>query len=623
VAPNSDDSSTSDALLDSAAFAALLEYVRSNRGFDFTGYKQPSLMRRVIRRMQAIEVSNFADYIDYLEVHPDEFQHLFNTLLINVTAFFRDSNSWEAIRDEILPAILSSKTDADPIRIWSAGCASGEEAYSIAILLAERLGIEQFQARVKIYATDLDEDALTEARQATYSHHKIEGVSAAQRSEFFEEKDGQYTFRKDLRRLVIFGRHDLIQDAPISKIDLLLCRNTLMYFNAETQARILSRFHFALRDNGYLFLGKAEMLLTHSNMFTPVQLKGRIFTKVPPPTGRDRLLIMAQTGNQAAATDLNDQLRLRDAAFDVSPVARIVLEHSGRLALANQRAKLLFGLAQRDIGRPLQDLELSYRPIELRSCLKDAYEHRRTVTVPDIVWQNGRGEAICLEVQITPLVDAASNLLGASISFVDVTRSKRLQAELEHANQELEMAYEELQSTNEELETTNEELQSANEELETTNEELQSTNEELETMNEELQSANEELQTVNEELQRSSDDLNQNNVFLEGVFTSLKGGVVVVNRDLQVQIWNSKAQDLWGLRPDEVVGQYFLNLDIGLPVEQLRQPIRDCLASADKGAIELTLEAVNRKGRPLSCHITCTPLMNAQKQVQGVILIME
>nr|WP_228037846.1 CheR family methyltransferase [Nodosilinea sp. LEGE 06152] len=601
----------------------MLDYVHTSRGFDFTGYKRSSLMRRVNRRLQMINVSTFSDYIDYLEVHPDEFRQLFNTLLINVTAFFRDPSAWNTLRTEIVPAILSTKSDHDMIRVWSAGCASGEEAYSMAILLAELLGVEAFQERVKIYATDLDDEALAEARQATYSQQKVEGLSDTQLEQFFEQKEGLYTFRKDLRRLVIFGRHDLIQDAPISKVDLLLCRNTLMYFNAETQSRILARFHFALRNNGYLFLGKAEMLLTHSNMFSPVQLKGRIFSKVPRTNVRDRLLIMAQTGNEDAADHLSDQLRLREAAFDISPVARIVLEQDGTLAMANQRVRALFGLAQRDVGRPLQDLELSYRPVELRSCIEEAYEKRRTVSLSEVAWQNSRGEPVFLEVQVTPIFASDNTILGASISFLDVTRFQRLQAELEHSNQELEMAYEELQSTNEELETTNEELQSTNEELETTNEELQSTNEELETMNEELQSANEELQTVNDELQRSSDDLNHSNAFLECVFTSLKGGVVVVNPDFQVQIWNQKAQDLWGLRPEEVVGQNFLNLDIGLPVEQLRQPIRNCLALADGNVAEVTLEAVNRKGRNITCRVTCTPLMRSDNQAQGVIVIME
>ncbi len=196
---------------------------------------------------------------------------------------------------------------------------------------------------------DLDEEALTEARHVTYSQQAVDGLSEAQIEQFFEHKEELYTFRKDLRRSVIFGRHDLLQDAPISEIDLLLWRNTLMYFNAEVQSKILARFHFALQDHGFLFLGKAEMLLTHSNLFTPAQLTGRIFKKLPRPTMRDRLLTMAQSGNEDAAENLADQLRLREAAFDLSPVARMVLERNGVIALVNQRAKVLFGLSQRDV----------------------------------------------------------------------------------------------------------------------------------------------------------------------------------------------------------------------------------------------------------------------------------
>jgi two-component system CheB/CheR fusion protein len=244
------------------------------------------------------------------------------------------------------------------------------------------------------------------------------------------------------------------------------------------------------------------------------------------------------------------------------------------------------------------------------------------VTLSNVEWQTTR-ELIYLDVQITPLIDPSDNILGVSVSFTDVTRYKRLQEELEHSNQELEMAYEELQSTNEELETTNEELQSSNEELETTNEELQSTNEELETMNEELQSTNEELQTVNEELQRRSEELNQSNAFLESILRSLKGGVVVVDRDLRVQIWNHKAEDLWGVRPEEASGQNFLNLDIGLPVEMLCQPIRDCLFGLSEGAIDLMLTSVNRRGRSMKCYVTCTPLVTSAGAIQGVILLME
>ena len=193
---------------------------------------------------------------------------------------------------------------------------------------------------------------------------------------------------------------------------------------------------------------------------------------------------------------------------------------------------------------------------------------------------------------------------------------------MEHANQELETAYEELQSTNEELETTNEELQSTVEELETTNEELQSTNEELETMNEELQSTNEELQTVNEELRQRGEELNTVNAFLESILTSLRGGVAVVDADLKILVWNDHAEDLWGLRPDEVVGRHLLGLDLGLPVERLKQPIRECL-SGDRHFIEVELEATNRRGRVIRCRVTCSPLLGAHRTVRGAIVMME
>ncbi|MGI0486274.1 CheR family methyltransferase [Pantanalinema rosaneae CENA516] len=604
-------------------FEALLDYVKRSRGFDFTGYKRSSLMRRVAKRMQTVNIEGYSNYQDYLEVHPEEFNFLFNTLLINVTSFFRDRSAWDYIASEVMPRIIDYKQPGEPIRVWSAGCASGEEAYTIAIMLAEIIGVEQFRERVKIYATDMDEEALNQARQATYWTRDVGGLSPQQLEQFFEPVDDRYVFRKDLRRSVIFGRHDLIQDAPISRIDLLVCRNTLMYFNAETQSRILSRFHFALRDGGFLFLGKAEMLLTHTNTFTPVQLKCRIFTKVQKLNLRDRLLVITQSGHNETVNHLSNHVRLREAAFDSGPMARIVIDANGALALVNERARFLFNLHPGDIGRLFQDLEISYRPVELRSCMEQTYVDRRSVSLRDIEWRTPQNDVVYLDVQVTPLIDNNNHILGVSINFIDVTRYKRLQEELEHSNQELEMAYEELQSTNEELETTNEELQSSNEELETTNEELQSTNEELETMNEELQSTNEELQTVNDELQRSTEELNQSNSFLESILTSLKGGVVVVDRDLRVQIWNYKSEDFWGLRSEEALEQNFLNLDIGLPVEQLRQPIRLCLSGLPDEVSEVTLEAINRRGRNFSCRVTCTPLIGSQGQTQGVILLME
>jgi two-component system CheB/CheR fusion protein len=265
-------------------FEALLRYLKESRGFDFTGYKRASLMRRVDRRMGVVGVHSYPDYIDRLQVNPDEFAALFNTILINVTRFFRDQEAWDFLQAKVVPTLLAGREPDEQIRVWSAGCASGEEAYSLAMMFAEALGIEQFRQRVKIYATDVDEDALTTARQAAYTERDVQGVPPDLLTRYFEPLGDRQLFRKDLRRSVIFGRNDLVQDAPISRIDLLACRNTLMYYNAETQARILRRFHFALTPNGMLFLGKAEMLLTHGRLFEPIELKRRIFRKAEAST---------------------------------------------------------------------------------------------------------------------------------------------------------------------------------------------------------------------------------------------------------------------------------------------------------------------------------------------------
>ena len=602
-------------------FQTLIDFIKQNRGFDFTGYKHAGLMRRVEKRMQTVSVPRFSDYIDYLEVHPEEFALLFNTVLINVTGCFRDPQAWEYLANEILPQILANKVDDQHIRIWSAGCASGEEAYTLAILLTEALGMKQVQRRVKIYATDVDEEALAYARQASYSAKDVEGIPSLLREKYFEFAANRYLFRNDARRAVIFGRHDLIQDAPISRLDLLVCRNTLMYFNAETQGRVLSRFHFALNDTGFLFLGKAEMLLTHGGLFSPLNLKFRIFSKVSQVALRNQLPMMIPPGNGEPVTTSPRSVRLREVAFDTGLTAQVVVDLNGTLVLINEQARALFSLTPKDVGRPFRDLDFSYRPVELRAPIEEVVSLRHPVSLHKVEWAFSSSDIRYLDIHMIPLLHD-DMLVGVAVNFSDVTRYHRLQEEVQRSRQELETAYEELQSTNEELETTNEELQSTVEELETTNEELQSTNEEMEAMNEELQSTNEELQTTNGELHLRTDELNRTNAFLASILTNLRIGVVVVDRNLSVQIWNRRTEDLWGLRREEGIGQFFLNLDVGLPVEQLKGPLR-AVINGEIESQDLMLEAVNRRGKAIQCRVTCAPLFGTNKEIQGGVLLME
>jgi two-component system CheB/CheR fusion protein len=287
---------------------------------------------------------------------------------------------------------------------------------------------------------------------------------------------------------------------------------------------------------------------------------------------------------------------------------------------ANAHARLLFDVNQADVGRPIQDLPLSYRPVELRSRIDEVYAEGRAIWIRGVELHRVDSMHV-LDVQVSPLVAATGEVVGATINATDVTRFNELRDEVNAAKRQLETASEELQSTVEELETTNEELQSTNEELETTNEELQSTNEELETMNEELQSTNEELETMNDELQQRTEEIDEATAFVESVLESLRAAVIVVDRELDVRAWNEGAYDLWGLRADEVLGRHLLTLDIGVPVPELRAPIGRILAGEDK--VEMTLHALTRRGREVACHVDLTPLRNHNgDSVDGAILLM-
>jgi two-component system CheB/CheR fusion protein len=606
--------------LEDPSFERLLHFLRDSRSFDFTGYKRPSLMRRVRHRMREIGVESFDDYQDVLQLEPREFTALFNTILINVTSFFRDPDAWEHLRSDILPPVMEAANGA-PLRVWSAGCSAGQEAYSIAMLLHEEIG-SSFRERVKIYATDIDEDALNYARQASYTERETRGLPDVYRDRYFELVNGRYVFTSDLRRSVIFGRNDLTNDAPISRIDILLCRNTLMYLNAETQARVVSRLGFALRQNGVLFLGKAEMLLNHASVFDPIDLKRRFFRRVRGDVA-EGAGFGAISRSSARAMVSDNVSRMRTEILLTNPIAQIAVGADGRLAMVNHRANAMLRLSDRDLGRPFQDLEVSYRPLELRSHLAAVTESRTPVWLREVEWRHSGPEVMYVDVHLVPLLSSNSEVLGATISFTDVTRFRQLRVEVETANRQLELAYEELQSTNEELETTNEELQSTVEELETTNEELQSTNEELETMNEELQSANDELQTTNEELRDRTIEITELNAFMESILGSLEAAVIVLDRDLAVQVWTQQAHELWGLRADETIGHHLLNLDSGLPTAELHPWLRAVITGQQTAIVGRHMHAVNRRGRPVDLRVTVTALQGDGDQADGALILME
>src|SRR6266480_2810153 len=412
---------------ESPELTGLLDYLRTARGFDFTGYKKASLERRIAKRIQEVGCEGYADYQDYLEVSPSEFTELFNTILINVTAFFRDREAWDFVASDVVPKLLADLPDAEPIRVWSAACASGEEAYSTAILLAEALGEAEFRRRVKIYATDVDEDALATGRHATYPVDALKEVPDELVEKYLEPNEAGLVFKPDLRRSVIFGRNDVVQDAPISRIDLLVSRNALMYFTPETQARILAHFNFSLKDTGFLFLGKSEMLITHSDLFTPHSLRWRIFRTVPRATIRERLAFGGQSHRMLEGVNESGLYsQLREGAADVSPVAQIAVDAEGFVVSINQAARKLFGLGSPDVGRPVQDLEVSYRPVELRAGIERASQESQSIDLGRLDWVRRGEPPRVLHVTVEPIIGGGQAVLGASISFEDVTAFARL-----------------------------------------------------------------------------------------------------------------------------------------------------------------------------------------------------
>jgi two-component system CheB/CheR fusion protein len=396
-----------------------------------------------------------------------------------------------------------------------------------------------------------------------------------------------------------------------------------MYFNVETQSQVIDRFHFALREGGYLFLGKAEMLLSDGERFEVVSMRQRIFRRRPGAAvpRYQSLPIRLDAIGTPEMREVGRKRQLRDLAIESAPFAAIGIDTDGNVVLINAQMRNMFGITSRDIGRQFQDLEISYRPVELRSLIERAYAEHRVVRVSAVERQTGPGETQYLDIHIQPLWASDGLSAGVLLMFIDTSIATRLQLEVKRNREELDTAHEELQSTNEELETTNEELQSSIEELETTNEELQSTNEELETTNEELQSGNEELETMNEEMRVRTAELDEARTFLEGVLSSVAAGVVVLDADLTVRSWNKGAEELWGLRSGEVTNQPFFQLDFGLPTGEVRGIVNECLATSKRtGPVQVV--AINRIGRTITCIVTCSPLKGGSDG-EGAVLLME
>ncbi len=572
---------------------SFLDQLREESGIDFTTYKQPTIMRRLQRRMAATGQNSLPEYVRYVHRHTEERQRLVASFLINVTEFFRDPELFDNLKTHVLPELIAEaqKRNAE-LRLWSAGCATGEEAYSLAMLVAELLREEDIELGVRIFATDLDSAAVAFARQGIYPARALAGVPDELVQRYFTQRDGEYEVKKPLRSLLVFGEHDLGQRAPFPRIDLILCRNVLIYFTAVLQRRALQLFAFSLRPGGYLVLGKSESVSPLAEYFSVDQTRLKIFRRVgdrapippgrikeafataPPPPSRlrDHSLPMLPRATRFAreAGRLRQSGRAEDVLLNL-PVGVVVVDAHYDIQSINAEARRIFGIHSSALDQDFIHLVQHFPTDTLRHaidrvCTGESVSHLTVATRGDIPETQRTIDITCCPIAVAQGEDESL----VTIAALDVTdrehlrrqvdaadaKSERLTAsnnEVLSANQELTSTIAKLRSDNEELLVGAEEIQAATEEVETLNEELQASNEELETLNEELQATVEELNTTNDDLQARTVELQDLAITsdaararLETVLSSLGEAVLVVDSQAQVMLSNTAYQRTFG-----------------------------------------------------------------------------
>ncbi|MDZ4759656.1 MAG: chemotaxis protein CheB [Alphaproteobacteria bacterium] len=544
---------------DADSLAKICRIVRSVVGHDFSEYKDKTLMRRIQRRMQGARAETMDDYVNYLRKEPREVRSLFQEFLISVTDFFRDPEAFAALVAQALPQIVADKGANDKIRIWVSGCATGEEVYSIAILLKEQLAGKDGAPILQIFATDIDEEAIVHARAGRYRLDQLEGVSPARREKWFVQDNDRWCPAKQLRELCVFSVHNAIKDPPFSKLDLIVCRNLLIYLQPPAQDRLMGVFEYALRPGGYLFLGLSESLARQNKTFSIVDKKNRIFRR------RENVLASLPNLPYATAKVASGQIAARSAAtpedrLDIDtrrtmerhfPAYIVVDARNEVVRFSTHVAKYLGpspGAASLDLFALLQ------RPLRppARAALQKAVRGRQSAVQKNI----------SVEIDgATHMIDLLAEPVGGGesgfcvLAFLDRGLAPLASASshegVQDLEQELALTRERLQASVDELEVNNEEMKSANEEYQSVNEELQSTNEELETSKEEMQSINEELQTVNAELNAKNDTLLRLNSDLKNFLDSTEIATLFLDSQLRVTNFTPAMTGLFHLRESD------------------------------------------------------------------------
>jgi two-component system CheB/CheR fusion protein len=589
-----------------SALQEILKALRVHTGHDFRHYKRATVLRRIERRLQVNTLPDLPSYLLFLERHPDENRALLRDMLIGVTNFFRDREAFEALEREVIPRIFESRNDEDQVRAWAAGCSTGEEAYSLAMLLCERLGEENDQPGIQVFATDIDERAIESARSGRYLESILTDVPPSRLRQFFTHARGFYVVSKALREKILFAPHNILRDPPFSQLDLVTCRNLLIYLDRDVQRQVLQTFHFALRPGGYLFLGSSESAEIAQDLFAPIDKKNRIY-RAKPATHRTRVTPQLASGGKmphASQVDVAQPLP-RPGSFSFAPLHQRVIEHfSAPSILVDRDAEILHmsehvGRFLRYVGgEPSHNLLTVVNPdlrLELRTALYQALRHGKSVAVKRIRFS--RGDAFSyVDLSVHPFHDDAAGGDVVAVFFdesaeadtessPDQARTSGLDPIVAHLETELARAKELLQSSVEQSNLSTQELKASNEELQAINEEMRSATEELETSKEELQSVNEELVTVNAELQSKVEDEARANDDLQNLIASSGIATIFVDRAMRIKRFTAPAVNIFNM----------IETDIGRPLLDLRHRLNYPELAQDAAAAFDTLKLTERE----------------------------
>ena len=610
----------------------ILVLLRTVTGRDFTLYKQSTIRRRIRRRMAVHKIESIKDYHRYLQENTGEVHRLLKELLILVTSFFRDPGVFDVLAAKVVPDILADKKEGEPVRLWVPGCATGEEALSIAMLIVEAMGKLNKHMVLQVFATDIDPEAIKRARSAEYPETIAADVSPERLKRFFIKKNGMYRVKKDIRDCLVFAVQDLVTDPPFSRLDMISCRNVLIYMDAPLQKKILPLFHFTLNPDGYLLLGTSESVGGFVNLFAPVDIKAKIFKakKVLSQQFAARL----SPGEPAIAGPAHGEKDGRKTMSVQELVEKTILaEYAPACVLIDEKYNIVYshGAIGRYLtypqGAPTHDiLKIAPDPLRLRLplALVKALRDKEATVLRGVRIKSGE-RFRTVDVAIRPMHGAENTPALAIMIFTDRPDSRRgvrkkigpdgqaLDPGVVEIERELQSTRDNLQATIEELETSNEELKSINEEVQSTNEELQSMNEELETAKEELQSTNEELVTVNSELQAKVDELTDANNDINNLLASTEIGTIFLDAHLGIKRFTPSMTTLFRLLPSDI-GRSLEDFSTSIAYPDLYRAAEGVLETLQTKEIEVQAE----KDKWFSMRIM--PYRTRENVIDGLVI---